>query len=74
MHATVPAGSAVNAPGLDALDLPRTRQGGRMKLAFLQLPAEERRLCIEEATTRRNVSLVVSEKNFWVGPQKAIDR
>ena len=33
-----------------------------MKLAFLQLPAEERRLYIEQAATRRNVSPVIMEK------------
>src|SRR5437762_14065059 len=37
-----------------------------MKLAFLQLPAEERRLYIEQAATRRNVSPVILEKDFWV--------
>jgi predicted nucleotidyltransferase component of viral defense system len=37
-----------------------------MKLAFLQLPADERRLYIEQAATRRNVSPVVMEKDFWV--------
>jgi len=37
-----------------------------MKLAFLQLPAEERRLYIEQAATRRNVSPVIMEKDFWV--------
>lgn len=30
--------------GLDAPDLPRTRLGGSMKLAFFELSAEERRL------------------------------
>ena len=37
-----------------------------MKLAFLQLPAEERHLYIEQAATRRNVSPVIMEKDFWV--------
>jgi len=37
-----------------------------MKLTFLQLPAEERRLYIEQAATRRNVSPVIMEKDFWV--------
>jgi hypothetical protein len=37
-----------------------------MKLAFLQLPAEERRLYIGQAATRRNVSPVIMEKDFWV--------
>jgi hypothetical protein len=37
-----------------------------MKLTFLQLPAEERRLYNEQAATRRNVSPVIMEKDFWV--------
>jgi hypothetical protein len=37
-----------------------------MKLAFLELPAEERRLYIEQAAIRRNVSPVILEKDFWV--------
>ena len=37
-----------------------------MKLTFLALPAEERRLYIEQAATRRNVSPVIMEKDFWV--------
>src|SRR6478736_4384302 len=37
-----------------------------MKLAFLELPAEERRLYIEQAAIRRNVSSVILEKDFWV--------
>lgn len=37
-----------------------------MKLGFLDLPADERRLYIEQAAVRRNVSLVVLEKDFWV--------
>ena len=37
-----------------------------MKLIFLQLPAEEQRLYIEQAATRRNVSPVIMEKDFWV--------
>ncbi len=37
-----------------------------MKLAFLKLPPEERRLYIEQAAGRRNVSPVVLEKDFWV--------
>ena len=53
-------------PGLDAPDLPGTRRGGCMKLGFLDLPADERRLYIEQAAIRRNVSPVVLEKDFWV--------
>jgi hypothetical protein len=37
-----------------------------MKLGFLELPAEERRLYIEQAAIRRNVSPVILEKDFWV--------
>ena len=37
-----------------------------MKLAFLDLPADERRLYIEQAAVRRNISPVVMEKDFWV--------
>jgi hypothetical protein len=37
-----------------------------MRLAFLELPPDERRLYIEQAAIRRNVSAVVLEKDFWV--------
>lgn len=37
-----------------------------MKLNFLALPADERRLYIEQAAIQRNVSPVVLEKDFWV--------
>lgn len=37
-----------------------------MKLVFLELPTDERRLYIEQAATRRNVSPVIMEKDFWV--------
>lgn len=37
-----------------------------MKLDFLALPADERRLYIEQAAVRRSVSAVVLEKDFWV--------
>lgn len=37
-----------------------------MKLAFLKLPDDERRLYMEQAATRRNVSPVIMEKDFWV--------
>ncbi len=37
-----------------------------MRLNFLTLPAEERRLYIEQAAVRRNVSPVLLEKDFWV--------
>jgi hypothetical protein len=37
-----------------------------MKLDFLELPEEERRLYIEQAALRRNLSPVILEKDFWV--------
>jgi Nucleotidyl transferase AbiEii toxin, Type IV TA system len=37
-----------------------------MKLGFLKLPPDERRLYIEQAAIRRNVSPVMLEKDFWV--------
>jgi hypothetical protein len=37
-----------------------------MKLVFLDLPESERRLYIEQAASRRNVSPIVLEKDFWV--------
>ncbi len=37
-----------------------------MKLGFLELPSDERRLYIEQAALRRDVSPVVLEKDFWV--------
>ncbi len=37
-----------------------------MKLAFLTLPDDERRLYIEQAAIRRNLSPVILEKDFWV--------
>ncbi len=35
-----------------------------MKLRFLELPADERRLYIEQAAVLRNVSPVLLEKDF----------
>jgi hypothetical protein len=37
-----------------------------VKLSFLELPMEERRLYLEQAALRRNVSAVILEKDFWV--------
>jgi predicted nucleotidyltransferase component of viral defense system len=37
-----------------------------MKLAFLELPLDERRLYLEQAAIQRNVSAVMLEKDFWV--------
>jgi len=37
-----------------------------MRLYFLELPEGERRLYIEQAAIRRNVSPVILEKDFWV--------
>ena len=37
-----------------------------MKLGFLALPADERRIYIEQAAAQRNISPVILEKDFWV--------
>lgn len=37
-----------------------------MRLAFLDLPPNERRLYIDEAAARRGLSPVIIEKDFWV--------
>jgi hypothetical protein len=37
-----------------------------MELSFLSLPEKERRLYIEQAALRRNVSPLILEKDFWV--------
>lgn len=37
-----------------------------MKLEFLELSSSERRLYIEQAAIRKNVSPVIMEKDFWV--------
>ncbi len=37
-----------------------------MKLAFLTLSSDERRLYIEQAALQRDISPVVMEKDFWV--------
>ncbi len=37
-----------------------------MRLDFLELATEERRLYIEQAALRQNVSAVIMEKDFWV--------
>ncbi len=37
-----------------------------MKLNFVVMPADERRVYIEQAAARRNVSAVILEKDFWV--------
>lgn len=37
-----------------------------MKLGFLELPADDCRLYIEQAAVRRNVSPILLEKDFWV--------
>lgn len=37
-----------------------------MRLGFLELHPDERRLYIEQAAVRRNVSPVILEKDFWV--------
>lgn len=37
-----------------------------MRLGFLELPPDERRVYIEQAALRRNISPVILEKDFWV--------
>ena len=37
-----------------------------MKLEFLALPDDERRLYIEQAAIQRSLSPVIMEKDFWV--------
>lgn len=37
-----------------------------MKLAFLELPAAEQQVYIEQAATQRNVSPILLEKDWWV--------
>jgi hypothetical protein len=37
-----------------------------MELSFLSLPEKERRLYIEQAALRRNVSPLILEQDFWV--------
>ena len=37
-----------------------------MRLDFLALPSDERRLDIEQAAVRRNLSPVILEKDFWI--------
>jgi hypothetical protein len=37
-----------------------------MRLAFLELPNEERQLYFEQAAARQGLSAVVLEKDFWV--------
>ena len=37
-----------------------------MKLAFLELPPNERRVYFEQAAIRHNLSAVILEKDFWV--------
>jgi hypothetical protein len=37
-----------------------------MKLGFLELPEDERRLYVDQAAARRSVSPIVMEKDFWV--------
>ena len=43
-----------------------------MRLAFLQLPAEERRIDVEEVGTRRNISPVIVEKGAFVPPAEEL--
>ena len=51
---------------MDALNFQKTCLGGGMKLSFLELSSDERRLYIEQAAIQRNISPVIMEKDFWV--------
>ena len=51
---------------MDAFHFQETSRGGCVKLDFLKLPSDERRLYIEQAAIQRNVSPVIMEKDFWV--------
>ncbi len=43
-----------------------------MRISFLELPESERRLYLEEAASRRGVSAVIIEKDFWVSWMLAV--
>jgi len=43
-----------------------------VRISFLELPESERRLYIEEAASRRGVSAVIIEKDFWVSWMLAV--
>jgi Nucleotidyl transferase AbiEii toxin, Type IV TA system len=43
-----------------------------MRLKFLELPADERRLYFEQAALRRGLSPVILEKDFWVSWMLAV--
>lgn len=51
---------------MDAPNVQKTCFGGCIKLGFLELSSNERRLYIEQAAIHRNVSPVIMEKDFWV--------
>ena len=54
------------APEWMHLNFQETSRGGCVKLGFLKLSSDERRLYIEQAAIQRNVSPVIMEKDFWV--------
>lgn len=51
---------------MDALNFQKTCPGGFVKIKFLDLPAEERRLYIEQSAIQKNISPIIMEKDFWV--------
>lgn len=51
---------------MDAFYFQKSGRGGYVKLDFLELSADERRLYIQQAAIQRNVSPVIIEKDFWV--------
>ena len=51
---------------MDTFYFYKTSRGGCLKINFLKLPANERRIYIQQAAIQRNVSPVIIEKDFWV--------
>ena len=45
-----------------------------MKLEFLDLPSDERRLYIAQAAIQRNVAPVVLEKDLWACSERTSER
>ena len=48
------------------MDAPSAEGAGVVTLAFLELPAAERKVYIDEAAARRALSPAIVEKDFWV--------
>lgn len=51
---------------MDAFDFQKIIPGDKVKLDFLELTADERRIYIQQAAIQRNVSPIIIEKDFWV--------